>query len=262
MKAKVIRGKGFGGLVRYVLSKKKNQPEKAILATNLSGSTADELTQEFAISYRLRPDIKRPVWHSSLSLPEGEVLSDEDWAEAIDRFLKKMAIDPEKHMFLAVRHRDTAYDHAHLVVSRVGLDSSVWHGKWEARAAIQATEELEEELDLIQTKPFAQNRTGRKRLKNSEQRMAQRLREKPARLELQEILDSIKLGNLSVEEFVGLLKKKGVSATPNIASTGRMSGFSFRYNGIAFKGSQLGKKYAWQKLRLRLLQKNKDLTQS
>ena len=39
-----------------------------------------------------------------------------------------------------------------------------------------------------------------------------------------------------------------MSCKPNIATTGKMNGFSFQYQGIAFKASQLGKKYGWPSL--------------
>lgn len=48
--------------------------------------------------------------------------------------------------------------------------------------------------------------------------------------------------------FIAMLEKVDVSCKPNIASTGKMNGFSFQYQGIAFKASQLGKKYGWSSL--------------
>lgn len=50
----------------------------------------------------------------------------------------------------------------------------------------------------------------------------------------------------STTEFVHQLNAQNIRAIPNIASTGRMNGFSFEYNGIAFKASQLGKSYSGQ----------------
>ncbi|MEI3781763.1 relaxase, partial [Pectobacterium brasiliense] len=43
-----------------------------------------------------------------------------------------------------------------------------------------------------------------------------------------------------------------IRVVPNIASTGKMNGFSFEYQGIAFKASQLGKGYSWSALQHRL----------
>jgi hypothetical protein len=56
----------------------------------------------------------------------------------------------------------------------------------------------------------------------------------------------------STTEFVHQLAAQNIRAIPNIASTGRMNGFSFEYNGIAFKASQLGKGYSWSALQRRI----------
>ncbi|MDH8602356.1 relaxase, partial [Klebsiella pneumoniae] len=45
----------------------------------------------------------------------------------------------------------------------------------------------------------------------------------------------------STTEFVYQLVAQNIRAILNIASTGRLNGFSFEYNGIVFKASQLGK---------------------
>jgi hypothetical protein len=44
------------------------------------------------------------------------------------------------------------------------------------------------------------------------------------------------------------LADQKIKAVPNRASTGRMNGFSFEYNNVSFKASQLGKKYSWKNL--------------
>ncbi|POE08678.1 relaxase, partial [Pectobacterium odoriferum] len=48
------------------------------------------------------------------------------------------------------------------------------------------------------------------------------------------------------------LVARNITVVPNIASTGKMNGFSFEYQGIAFKASQLGKCYSWSTLQDKL----------
>lgn len=57
---------------------------------------------------------------------------------------------------------------------------------------------------------------------------------------LNELLDT----RQSITDFVQQLVAQNIRPIPNIASTGRINGFSFEYNGIAFKASQLGKGYS------------------
>jgi hypothetical protein len=126
MKAKISRGGGFRGLLDYALQKEKNTER---VAGNLSGETPRELAAEFSAVRQLRPDIEKPVWHCSLSLPAGERASAQKWEEITADYLKKMGFSKETP-FVAVRHQDTDYDHIHIVASWVDLAGKVWLGKW------------------------------------------------------------------------------------------------------------------------------------
>ncbi len=65
---------------------------------------------------------------------------------------------------------------------------------------------------------------------------------------LNELLDT----RQSITDFVQQLVAQNIRPIPNIASTGRINGFSFEYNGIAFKASQLGKGYSRSALQSRI----------
>ncbi|HII0439313.1 TPA: relaxase/mobilization nuclease domain-containing protein, partial [Klebsiella pneumoniae] len=69
---------------------------------------------------------------------------------------------------------------------------------------------------------------------------------------IQNALEVLLADKPSTTEFVHQLVAQNIRAIPNIASTGRMNGFSFEYNGIAFKASQLGKGYSWSALQSRI----------
>ena len=68
MKGKIVRGSGFGGVLRYVLDEDK---EASILGGNMLGRDAKSLAREFGPVRQLRPDCKRPVLHISLRMPSG-----------------------------------------------------------------------------------------------------------------------------------------------------------------------------------------------
>lgn len=69
---------------------------------------------------------------------------------------------------------------------------------------------------------------------------------------IQEALEALLVDKPSTTDFVMQLAANNIKALPNIASTGKMNGFSFEYQGIAFKASQLGKGYSWSALQNRL----------
>ena len=77
MKAKISRGSDFGGLCRYVLGAGKEGRDRKraeVIGGNIPGAGYDDLMGNFGLVRRLRPDIRRPVWHCSLSFPPGENL--------------------------------------------------------------------------------------------------------------------------------------------------------------------------------------------
>jgi len=258
MKAKVKRGNGFRGTLNYVLDEgKKRTGDKnpEIVAGNMSATSAKALTKEFGFSRRLRGDIKNPVWHCSIALPKGERLSTDKWDRVVNRFLEEMDIDTGKHQFVAVRHNDTDNDHVHIVMSRIGINSKVWHGKNDVFNAIEATQALEKEFGLTLTAGYfeldangkkVRRATTKKKAKPAEIQMSARTGEAPKRLVLQHIIDEATSSKTDVFSFIEQLQCAGVIVRPNVAKTGRLNGFSFELDGIPFKGSDLGDDYKWK----------------
>lgn len=243
MKAKISRGGGFRGIAEYALGDEK---EAEFVAGNVDGRTPRELSAEFALTRRLRPKTPRPVWHCSLSLPEGERLDSDKWETVVHDFLDGMLFDRENHQFFAVRHTDTDHDHVHIIVSRIGLDAGLWHGKWEARKAIDLTQKLEIQHGLTRTPGYRQK--DEKSLTKGEIEQAVRTSEAPPKKVLQGLIKEAAEGQPTVVQFAEKLVMAGVEVRANLASTGRLNGFSFGLDGYSFKGSQLGKKFGWKAL--------------
>ena len=248
MKAKISRGEGFRGALNYLFDEGEKATQTKIperVSGNMVGENVRELATEFAAVRTLRPDIKRPVWHCSLSLPPGERLGAEKWDNIANDFMQRMDFT-DKTPWVAVRHQDTDKDHVHIIASRIGLDGKVWLGQWEARRAIEATQELERSHGLTLTPGLSRRRAEKRQLTANEINMAVRTETEPPRKRLQRLLDEAKGGNPTSVELVDRLRASGVAIRANISpSTGRMNGFSFLIDGVAFKGSDLGKAYTW-----------------
>ncbi|WP_223920835.1 relaxase/mobilization nuclease domain-containing protein, partial [Aeromonas caviae] len=96
MKAKVSRGGGFRGALNYVfdVGKEATHTKNAErVGGNMAGNDPRELSREFSAVRQLRPDIGKPVWHCSLSLPPGERLSAEKWEAVTADFMQRMGFD-------------------------------------------------------------------------------------------------------------------------------------------------------------------------
>lgn len=258
MKGNVAKtGRSFKNRVDYIL-----KDDHSFICSNMSAdkNNVSDLTDEFKTISSFRQDIKKPVFHAFLSLPKNEHLTDQQWEEIAKDYLKEMNIDIEKHQYICVRHNDTDKEHIHIVANRIGLDGSVWHGQHSAFNTIAACERLEVKHDLTITKGLQGQKSDVSAPTKAEIEQALRVGEKPARLVLQNALQAALVGKPDLETFVERLQAVGIEPRFNVASnTGNVAGCSFSVGDVAFKGSQLGKKYSWNTIKIKVkYDKNRD----
>nr|WP_269669820.1 relaxase/mobilization nuclease domain-containing protein [Pseudomonas juntendi] len=63
----------------------------------------------------------KPVFHAMLSLRPGEHLTDAQWAQAVQIYMRDLGFS-EDNKYVAVMHRDTDHEHVHIVANRIHLD--------------------------------------------------------------------------------------------------------------------------------------------
>lgn len=257
MKGNVAKtGRSFKNRVDYIL-----KDDHSFICSNMSAdkNNVSDLTDEFKAVSSFRQDIKKPVFHAFLSLPKNEHLTDQQWEEIAKDYLKEMNIDIEKHQYICVRHNDTDKEHIHIVANRIGLDGSVWHGQHSAFNTIAACERLEVKHGLTITQGLKGQKSDVSAPTKAEIEMALRTGEKPARLVLQASLQAAMTGKPDLETFVERLQAVGIEPRFNVASTGNVAGCSFCVGDMAFKGSQLGKKFSWNTIKSKVkYDKNRD----
>lgn len=249
-------GKSFKNRVKYIL-----KDDHDFICSNMASdyNNVSDLTDEFKTVSSFRQDIKKPVFHAFLSLPKDEKLTDEKWQEIAKDYLKEMNIDIEKHQYICVRHKDTDQDHIHIVANRVGLDGSVWLGQHSAFNTIAACERLEVKHGLTITKGLQGQKSEVSAPTKAEIEQALRKGEKPARIVLQNALQAAMLGKPDLQTFIDRVQAVGIEPWFNVASTGNVAGCSFSVRDVAFKGSQLGKKYSWNTIKNKVkYDKNRD----
>ncbi|POD90093.1 relaxase/mobilization nuclease domain-containing protein [Pectobacterium odoriferum] len=275
---KIRRGKGFAGVVLYALKPgSHHQCTPYVIGGNMLGNEAGDLIAEFNTTKTLRPDVLKPVWHNSLRLPKSEALTDAQWSEIADDYMSRMGFS-ETHLRCYILHDDVAGQHIHIIASRVSLDAGkLYLGKNENLISTRIIQQLERDYSLTITKgpelvaspspaspfPPALSRksppqkpmgsTPKPKKLSRNEAMMEKYKEEPSPKSLiQEALEALLAGKPSTTEFVTQLVARNITVVPNIASTGKMNGFSFEYQGIAFKASQLGKCYSWSALQNRL----------
>lgn len=254
---KISRGRGFKGALGYALGRDadhKHEPgqiiggncgfdEKTALATLVRASS-------------LRKDIQKPVWHNALRLPAGEHVEHEKLSAIADAYMVKMGFS-DAHPRVYVMHDDADGQHVHIIASRVSMTGEVYLGQNENLASTRHIQALEIEHGLMITKgPEYRDEKlvmpPRAALKKGEIEMAIETGAEPTRQRLQRLIDAAAADKPTTGKFLERLIIAGVSIKTNVASTGRMNGFSYELDGVAFKASDLGKAYGWQQFQRRI----------
>lgn len=255
---KIKRGKSFTGVVLYALKRgTHHKTDPVVIGGNMLGDSATDLIAEFCASAALRTDIMKPVWHNSLRLPQGEALTVKQWVMFADDYMNRMGFS-ETHLRCYVMHNDEAGQHIHIIASRVDLiGGKLYLGRNENLISTRRIHELEKDHCLTRTKgPSPSHSTSpvreRKKLSRGEQQKEKREGQPTAKTFLQNTIDELLITANDIPRFIEALREHGITPVPNIASSGRMNGFSFEYAGIAFKASQLGKAYSWATLQEKL----------
>lgn len=249
---KIKRGSGFGGAISYAINREEGDEPGQIIGGNMSGTSVKVLTAEFGASRKLRPDIKKPVWHNSLRLPQGEHLEPEKLAEIADDYMTRMGFT-DLHQRVYVMHDDPEGQHVHIVASRVSLEGAVYLGRNENLESTRHIQALEKVHGLTITKgPRFENGKVKmpedKKPKKGEIEMAAASGKRPARLELAVKIKEALVTPCTAVEFCERLQSAGVTVRPSIKK-GTMNGFSFKLpDSVGFKGSQIGDGYKWEQL--------------
>ena len=250
MLAKVTSGSGLRGSLAYDLSLAKNgEPRGQWVAGSLIGS-AREMARQASAFRALRPDCRKAILRVSLSAdPQDGFLSEKKWAEIANDFLEQMGIDPRAHAWVAIRHADLnkfgqPHDHIHISVVRVSSSGELWNQEFSAKRAIKASEVLEQKHQL---ENHAREPPDRRRPQKNEREMKNRKGniEMP-REKITAAIDLVLSQNpdgVEFEDFKDQLGKRGVNLRASTTQSGRLQGFSFEADQVAFPGSKLGSDY-------------------
>ncbi|NCU27654.1 hypothetical protein EOM86_13215, partial [Candidatus Nomurabacteria bacterium] len=148
-------------------------------------------------------------------------------------------------------HRDTKRDHIHLIVNRISVSGKVFDAFRDQVKSKDICRQLEQEHNLTVVSNAKARNTPRTTQKERQQ--IQRTGIQTEKIFVQEAIKA-SLGDekLTARTFIEQLEEQGITAIPNVATTGKMNGFSFRGKEMTYTGSQVG--YSWKYLQPHLEQ--------
>ncbi|MEG4208157.1 relaxase/mobilization nuclease domain-containing protein [Microcoleus sp. Pol7_A1] len=245
MIGKQIKGTGFRGCLNYVLGKK----HAALIGGTMCGQTPEELAAEFGIARQLRPNLKVAVFHATLSVDSTEKLEDSEendqrWLAIAANYMKAMEFD--NNQYAVVKHSDTEHDHIHIVASRICLDGGVVDDSWDYYKSQETIRQLERNYNLETVTPSWE--TDKRAQTTGEHRQLKSKGNKSVRVQLQDLIDEVTKDNPSMPEFVERLQQQGVEVQVTQTGIGFSKGISYKLDGVALSGTQLGKAYTFSGL--------------
>ncbi|MET8298716.1 relaxase/mobilization nuclease domain-containing protein [Streptomyces sp. NPDC001668] len=254
MIAKITRGARAGGALRYDMGRGRRDEHvnPRVLGGSVPG-TPQQIARIMDRHNRQRPDISKPIWRASLSLPDEDgVLSDEQWAEIAEQYVGRMW-GPDVP-WTVIRHGD---DHVHITVSRIRWSGEVARDSYDWTRSRPIVRALEREHGLIN----AEERSDRvaPQVSGPERAAAQRRGAKqPEREQLRDLIRAARdasagAGRLAFEQA---LTEAGVSYRANTGQGGRMAGYSFSLPGwtdaeggqVWTSASKVSRDLSWAKL--------------
>lgn len=271
MIAKISTGSDPKGLAAYLHGPGKATPHSyrneagrlivggKVICGSVSVTEKNQLRwgRDFERAAKSNVRVKKSVWHCSLRCAPGDrTLTDAEFSDIAQTVAERMGF--ENHPWVAVRHDE---DHIHIAVSRVDFEGSTWKNSHDRWKVVEVMREVEQQHRLIQV--ASPERARGRQISTGEQRKAERTGKVPQRDGLREIVlaaRDISAGQ-GMEAFEAVVDRNPFKATVefrrNVASTGRMNGYSFRMAGyndaegkpIWLPASKLSRDLSWSKLK-------------
>lgn len=244
MIAKIVQGRGFRGVVNYLLDKDNAQ---LLYAEGVRTKDKDSIVQSFVTQSKLNPKIARPVAHISLdfSAQDKVKLTNEFMVGVAQEYLKKMGYDNTQ--YIIARHHDTAHPHIHLVINRIDNDGKRITDQNEKLRSTKVCMELTKKYRLYIA-------SGKENVKEH------RLKEPDkTKYKIYHAIQSAIPKCRNWQQLQKELQKSGITIDlRKNGSTEQIQGVRFDKNGYGFNGSKIDRSCSYSKISFQLQQNDRQ----
>lgn len=249
MTANQVKGKGFGGALDYNLEK-VTQGVAELLDHNFASSDRKTILYEVAVMKAERPGLQKFFYHTSINFPPKENLTNDRMKQIAKDYLDMSGF--RNNQYIIFRHHDANHPHLHILVNRIGYDGTVVSDSNDYVRSEKVLRQLEIKYNLQQVTPSRQAR--QRAVTKDELEKMKRTNQPSDKLKLQTLIKEALKTNCpgekpTTKEFIKLLELKGVSVKFNQATTGYVSGISYKYEGFVTTGAKLGNAYKWSSIK-------------
>ncbi|AGA76679.1 relaxase/mobilization nuclease domain-containing protein [Echinicola marina] len=247
MIAKQSIGKNFMGALDYNLKKMLTSDESKraeVLETNFTSLDREMVKKEVELMKSMNPRLKRNTYHVSLSFGKEEKISNDKMLAIGNEYLKGMGFDDNAYFIF--RHHDADHPHCHLLALRNRFDGTVVSDSNNYRRSESLVRKLEKKYGLQQVKSSKEAKV--KAPNKDEIEMVMRTGKPSKKMVLQQIISEALKRTNTIEDFIHQVEASGANLLFNQASTGRVSGVAYCYDGFKAKGQSLGNQFKWKNI--------------
>jgi hypothetical protein len=195
------------------------------------------MAADFEWQHQLMPEKEKPVFHSVLSFPPGEQVSDERLVELGQKYLERIGVVNTQYAF--VKHTDKPHLHMHIIANRVDNDGAPTATGLVIERGTRAAQELTREYALKQEEGKTLEQTHRQALHQPD----------AVRYRLYEAIKEQLPSCRDLEDLEKGLLRQGITIRyREDAETGERQGISFRLEHHSFKGSAVDKDFSLKRL--------------
>ncbi|GHT35867.1 mobilization protein [Bacteroidia bacterium] len=244
MVAKIIKGKGFKGVINYVLDKAKQT--ELIAAEGVRLKSRESIIRNFITQAGLNPKVSKTVSHISLdfSAQDSDKLTNAKMGQIAKEYMTKMGITNTQ--YIIGRHYDKEHPHIHIVFNRINNEGKTISDRNDRYRSEKICKELTEKYGLY----FAQ---GKENVKQH------RLKE-PDKTKY-EIFDTLKATIPKCKNWAELkkeLQKQDIAISFKYkGNTDEVQGVMFQKNRYTFNGSKIDRQFSYSKIDFQLKQNEK-----
>jgi hypothetical protein len=234
MIAKNIKGKSFKGCVSYVM----NDTARLLEAEGVWADNAKDMIRSFAMQRSGRKEIKQPVGHIPISFaPEDkERMTNDFMVQLAKEYMQEMGI--KNTQYIIVRHHNTENEHLHIVYNRIDNNLKLISVNNDYKRNIKACKKLKDKYNL--TYGEGKDRVKREKLNDPDK----------VKYYIYDAINAVLPTCKNPADLRFGLKKFGIELEYKFKrGTNQIEGVSFIYNNIAFKGSQVDRKYSYGNLK-------------
>jgi hypothetical protein len=245
MIAKIVKGKGFKGVINYVLEKTKQT--ELIAANGVRLKSRESIIRSFITQAGLNPKVSKTVGHISLdfSAQDKDKLTNAKMVQIAKAYMAKMGI--ANTQYIIGRHYDKEHPHIHIVFNRVDNNGKTISDKNDRYRSEKICKELTEKHELY----FAKGKENVKihRLKEPDK----------TRYEIYDALKATVPKCRSWNELKKELQKQDIAISFKYkGNTDEVQGVMFQKNGYTFNGSKIDRQFSYSKIDFQLKQNDRE----